>query len=189
MWMCSGWWEPSPGDNRIYMNWGWNGSSDGWWRIGTDDYWAGRMHIRVKTPKDYLADGKKSLRSNWNLYLCSENGNHNARANRPSALQWEAFTFIRNSDNTFSIKGSNGKYADLNTYDRTIKFSATSNYASDTRWYAETLDNAYYNFKTKSTTNQYLGTLLRANNGVAWAHNDVKVNTNSDGWHVQSSNY
>lgn len=48
-------------------------------------------------------------------YLCSENGNVNAIANRDKLQVWEKFKLKKNtSDNSYNILGSNGKYADVN---------------------------------------------------------------------------
>lgn len=89
------------------------------------------------------------FKSTDNRYLCSENGNAFAIANRTAIGDWEKFTLELASDGTFAIKGNNGKYADVDRgSQRRIKFNQTDKWNPDCRFKLENAGNGYYAIKS-----------------------------------------
>ncbi len=77
-----------------------------------------------------------TFKSTDNRYMVNEsNGNNYVYANRYSAGPWEKFSIFMKNDGTFAIRGSNGKYADVDWgAGKKIKFSSTNMYCSDCRF-------------------------------------------------------
>lgn len=70
-----------------------------------------------------------------NRFWCSENGNNGVSsiANRTHLGPWEKFEIEYNGDDDYSIKGSNGKYADVSTSSWKVKFDGNRD-RNDTNW-------------------------------------------------------
>lgn len=77
-----------------------------------------------------------TFKSTDNRYMVNEsNGNNYVYANRYSAGPWEKFSIFMKNDGTFAMKGSNGRYADIDWgAGKKIKFSSTNMYCSDCRF-------------------------------------------------------
>lgn len=92
------------------------------------------------------------FKSTDNRYLCSENGGAFAIANRTAAGAWGKFTLEKASDNTYAIKGSNGKYADVDRGNQSrIKFSNSNPNCSDCRFKIVDAGSGYVAIKNTAT--------------------------------------
>lgn len=183
-WICDGYqYDPFIGD--LYrMNWGWNGSYNGWFKLndltpGSSNFSWWKHIIRNITPNKFPTNRRTVyIKSNTHRYLSTENGNHWAIANRTQVGDWEKMELLKNYDGTYSIKGNNGKYADI---DRGagdyIKFNQTDRYNADCRFIITRLYGDVYSIKSVNT-----GKYLSSANGN---HSPVRCNRYSVGYSEQ----
>jgi len=101
------------------------------------------------------------IKSNNNKYLSSENGGTWAIANRTSLGAWEKFKLKKNSDGSYSIFGSNSRYADINRgAGHYVKFNSTNRYCSDCKFWVNNISGDTYSIQSVAT-----GKFLSSNGG------------------------
>jgi|GEM_PF-3116639 len=113
------------------------------------------------------------FKSTDNLYLCSENGNAYAIANRNAVGAWEKFTLEIAADGSIAIKGSNGKYADVDRSNQSrIKFNSNDSNCSDCRFKLVDAGGGYKAIKSLAT-NQYVASEGTYNQPVRANRNSI----------------
>jgi len=173
MWVCEGYNDNygGSGDTYLYMNWGWiDESSDlakeknGWFlhddytQNNDSDYNGGDYSNYHKRKITNLSPVNFEIANNayamslytWN-YMCSENGNTWAIADRGHPGPWETLKFEKyNGSGTYTIKGNNGKYAEV-VYDGSIpriKFTSSVRNNNNAKWIVTQLGNDVYSIKS-----------------------------------------
>jgi len=92
------------------------------------------------------------IKSNNNKYLCSENGGTWAIANRTALGDWEKFKLKKNSDGSYSIMGSNYRYADIDRgAGQYVKFNNTDRYCGDCKFWVNHISGDIYSIQSVAT--------------------------------------
>jgi len=74
-------------------------------------------------------------------YLCSENGNIPAIADRTQLLPWEKFKIKKNSDGSYAILGNNNKWGDVDRGGgHTLVFNGPDRYNPDCKFYIDKVE-------------------------------------------------
>lgn len=101
------------------------------------------------------------IKSNNSKYLCTENGNTWAIANRTALGAWEKFKLKKNSDGSYAILGSNNRYADIDRgAGNYVKFNSTDRYCTDCKFWVNKISGDIYSIQSVAT-----GKFLSSNGG------------------------
>jgi len=181
-WVCQGYSDNY--QSRYHMNWGWGGDHNNWYYLGEFNPGSSSFNTNVEAitnlePNRFpLSTRTVTMKSNngWGRYLCSENGNIWAVANRPEAKDWEKLEFLKNYDGTYSIRGNNGLYADIDrSAGHYVKFNQWDRYNADCKFIITRVGDDIYTIKSAHT-----GLYLSSENGNS---NGVRCNrTNAYFW-------
>lgn len=120
------------------------------------------------------------IKSNNNKYLCTENGNTWAIANRTALGAWEKFKLKKNSDGSYSIFGSNNQYADIDRgAGNYVKFNSTDRYCTDCKFWVNKISGDIYSIQSVAT-----GKFLSSNGGNSAVRCDKSSVGANEKWQI-----